>query len=93
MLLLKFNHGLSSFISFLHPLFYQNLLHKKNGICNLVSMAMFRVDGNLIQFFVDIDNDGIAKILKRHLCMFGNFQVSSLMVMRLKNGEKYHLQK
>jgi hypothetical protein len=56
-------------------------------------MAMFRVDGSLVQFFVDIDNDGIARILKHHLCMFGNFQVFSLMVMRLDNGEKYHLQK
>jgi hypothetical protein len=53
-------------------------------------MAMFRVDGNPGKFFVDIDNDGIAKILKHHLCMFGSFQVSSLMVMRLDNGERYH---
>jgi hypothetical protein len=49
-----------------------------------------QVQSNPIQFFYDTNNDGIVIVLKYHLCMFGSFEVSSLMEMRLDNSARYH---
>lgn len=49
-----------------------------------------QVQSNPAQFFYDTNNDGIVIVLKYHLCMFGSFQVSSLMEMRLDNSARYH---
>ncbi len=45
-------------------------------------MATFKIHGDPLHFFVNIDSDGIVVVLKYHLCMFGNFMPSSVMVMK-----------
>jgi hypothetical protein len=51
------------------------------------------MEGNVIEFVVNLNDDGFAVVSKRQLCMFGMFQ--SLIVMVMKNivDNNAHLQK
>jgi hypothetical protein len=53
-------------------------------------MAIFKIDGNSLHFFVDIDSHGIAIVLKHHLYMFGNFMSFNVMVMKEDDNNFAH---